>query len=46
MGQISTTRRIPLNRHGKKAVLLYFDGHAGGKNAIEIVPDDFRARWR
>jgi prepilin-type N-terminal cleavage/methylation domain-containing protein/prepilin-type processing-associated H-X9-DG protein len=39
-----TTRRVAINRHGRGPVLLYFDGHAAMKKAIDIVVNDWRDR--
>jgi prepilin-type N-terminal cleavage/methylation domain-containing protein/prepilin-type processing-associated H-X9-DG protein len=38
----SGERRVAAARHGQGPNLLYFDGHAGWKNARRIVVDDWR----
>jgi prepilin-type processing-associated H-X9-DG protein len=40
--RLSTERRVATTRHGQGPNLLYFDGHAGWKNARKISVDDFR----
>jgi prepilin-type N-terminal cleavage/methylation domain-containing protein/prepilin-type processing-associated H-X9-DG protein len=40
----SGERRVAAKRHGKGANLMYFDGHAGFKNARNITIDDFREK--
>jgi len=41
---LSGERRVAARRHEKGPNLLYFDGHAGWKNARIITVDDFRER--
>jgi prepilin-type processing-associated H-X9-DG protein len=38
----SSDRRVAATRHGKGPNLMYFDGHAGFKNARLITVDDWR----
>jgi prepilin-type N-terminal cleavage/methylation domain-containing protein/prepilin-type processing-associated H-X9-DG protein len=39
---LSSERRVAAKRHGQGPNLLYFDGHAGWKNARRIKVDDWR----
>jgi len=41
---LSGERRVAAKRHGKGSNLMYFDGHAGFKNARKITIDDFREK--
>ena len=38
----NAARRVSTKRHGKGPSLLYFDGHAGVKDARKIIVDDWR----
>ena len=40
----SGERRVAAARHGQGPNLLYFDGHAGWKNARQITVDDWREK--
>jgi prepilin-type N-terminal cleavage/methylation domain-containing protein/prepilin-type processing-associated H-X9-DG protein len=39
---LSGDRRVAAKRHGEGANLMYFDGHAGWKNARRMTVDDWR----
>jgi prepilin-type processing-associated H-X9-DG protein len=39
---LSGERRVAAKRHGAGSNLMYFDGHAGWKNARRIRVDDWR----
>jgi prepilin-type processing-associated H-X9-DG protein len=41
---LSSARRIAAKRHGEGANLMFFDGHAGWKNARLMTVDDWRER--
>ena len=41
-GPLNPERRVAAKRHGQGPNLLYFDGHAGFKNARRITADDWR----
>lgn len=41
---LSGERRVSAKRHEKGPNLLFFDGHAGWKNARNLTVDDFRER--
>jgi prepilin-type processing-associated H-X9-DG protein len=41
---LSGERRVAATRHGLGPNLLYFDGHAGWKNAKRLTVEDFRER--
>lgn len=43
---LSAERRVAAKRHGAGPNLLYFDGHAGWKNARRISVDDWREQKR
>jgi len=40
--RLSGERRVADARHGKGCNLMYFDGHAGWKNARKLTVDDWR----
>lgn len=39
---LSSERRVAAKRHGDGANFMYFDGHAGWKNALRMTVDDWR----
>lgn len=39
---LSSERRVAARRHGEGSSLMFFDGHAGWKNARRITVDDWR----